>query len=102
MVEFCQDHGIEHEVCGKVIVAVEEKELPFLENLYQRGLENQIQVAKLRAEEVAEIEPNVRCLAGIKVFSSGIINYQKVCQKYAKIIQEKVRSILSPIPTLLS
>lgn len=89
MLEFCRDYGIEHQVCGKVIVAVEEKELPLLENLYQRGLDNQIPVAKLRAEEVTEIEPHVRCLAGIKVFSTGIVNYQKVCQKYAEIIQEK-------------
>src|SRR6476619_2447218 len=39
MVEFCQEHGIAHEVCGKVIVATDESELSRLDNLYQRGLE---------------------------------------------------------------
>ncbi|NEP14144.1 MAG: L-2-hydroxyglutarate oxidase [Symploca sp. SIO2C1] len=86
MVEFCQEHGINHEVCGKVIVATEEKELPLLENLYQRGLENGIKIAKISAEEVKEIEPYVSCLAGIRVFSTGIADYKQVCQKYADLI----------------
>lgn len=87
MVEFCRDHGIPHEVCGKVIVAVEEKELPLLENLFQRGLQNQLKVERLSAEQVREIEPHVYCLAGIKVPSTGITDYPKVCAKYAELIQ---------------
>jgi L-2-hydroxyglutarate oxidase len=86
MVAFCQEHGIAHEVCGKVIVATKPQELPLLENLYQRGLENGIKVAKLKAEEVREIEPHVSCLAGIRVFSTGIADYQAVCQKYVDLI----------------
>lgn len=86
MVEFCQKYGIDHEVCGKVIVATEEKELPLLENLYKRGLENGLNVTKIRAAEVKEIEPHVRCLAGIKVPTTGIVNYKQVCQKYADLI----------------
>jgi L-2-hydroxyglutarate oxidase len=87
MVKFCQEHGINHEVCGKVIVATEEKELPLLENLYKRGLENGIKIAKISAEEVTEIEPYVSCLAGIRVFSTGIVDYKQVCQKYADLIE---------------
>lgn len=87
MVKFCQEHGINHEVCGKVIVATEEKELPLLENLYQRGLANGIKIAKISAEEVKETEPYVSCLAGIKVFSTGIVDYKQVCQKYADLIE---------------
>ncbi len=87
MVKFCQQHGINYEVCGKVIVATTEKELPLLENLYQRGLANGLNISKLRAEEVKEIEPHVSCLAGIKVPTTGIVDYRQVCQKYAEIIQ---------------
>ncbi len=87
MVEFCQKHGIEHEVCGKVIIATEEKELPLLENLYKRGLENNLSVTKISAEEVQEIEPHVRCLAGIRVPTTGIVDYKQVCQKYADLIK---------------
>jgi L-2-hydroxyglutarate oxidase len=87
MVKFCQQHGIAHEVCGKVIVATTEDELPLLENLYKRGLENNLNVTKLSAEEVQEIEPHVSCLAGIKVTSTGIVDYRQVCLKYAELIQ---------------
>ncbi|HEY9910238.1 MAG TPA: L-2-hydroxyglutarate oxidase [Thermosynechococcaceae cyanobacterium] len=86
MVQFCQTHGIEHEVCGKVIVAVRSEELPLLENLYQRGLQNGLSVDRLTAEQVGEIEPHVRCLAGIRVSSTGIANYKQVAQKYAELI----------------
>ena len=85
MVAFCRAHGIDHEVCGKVIVATESEELPLLEKLYQRGLENDIEVAKLVPEQVQEIEPHVRCLAGIQVASTGIANYRQVALKYAEL-----------------
>jgi len=86
MVEFCQKHEIDYEVCGKVIVATDAKELPLLANLYKRGLENGLRVTKLGAEEVKEIEPHVRCLVGIRVHTTGIVNYKQVCQKYVELI----------------
>ncbi|ERT08245.1 NAD(P)-binding Rossmann-like domain protein [Lyngbya aestuarii BL J] len=89
MVEFCQKYNIEYDVCGKVIVATEPEELPLLENLYQRGLENGLEIQKITAEQVKEVEPYVQCLAGIKVNSTGIVNYTQVAQKYAEIIAER-------------
>ena len=56
MVEFCQEYNIDHEVCGKVIVATDSSELSRLENLYQRGLENNIEVKRISPEEVKEFE----------------------------------------------
>lgn len=87
MVEFCQEHGIESEVCGKVIVATQPEQLPLLENLYQRGLENGLPVTKISREQVKEYEPHVSCLAGIRVPTTGIVNYKQVCQKYAELIR---------------
>jgi (S)-2-hydroxyglutarate dehydrogenase len=87
MVEFCQEHGIEHDICGKVIVATDQAELPLLEKLFNRGLENGLEVAKLSAEQVREIEPHVACLAGIKVPATGIVNYRAVSLKYAELIK---------------
>lgn len=89
MVEFCQEHDIAHEVCGKVIVATDEQELPRLENLYKRGLENNLEVKRISAEEVKEIEPHVTCVAGIRVYSTGIANYKQVCLKYAELIEKQ-------------
>jgi (S)-2-hydroxyglutarate dehydrogenase len=86
MAQFCQEHGIDHDICGKVIVATEPEDLPLLENLYRRGLENGLNVTRMGWEEVKEAEPHVRCLAGIRVPSTGITDYRQVCQKYAELI----------------
>jgi L-2-hydroxyglutarate oxidase len=85
IVAFCQEHGINYKITGKVIVATEPEELPLLDNLYQRGLDNQIEVTKLSQEQVREIEPYVTCLAGVFVKSTGIVDYKQICQKYAEI-----------------
>ncbi|MEL7418364.1 MAG: FAD-dependent oxidoreductase, partial [Cyanobacteria bacterium J06555_3] len=50
MVDFCQQHGIPYRLCGKVIVATEPHELPLLDNLYERGLANQLKISKLTPE----------------------------------------------------
>ncbi|WP_019487919.1 L-2-hydroxyglutarate oxidase [Kamptonema formosum] len=89
LVEFCQEHGIDYEICGKIIVATEPQELPLLENLYQRGLENGLKVEKISNEQVKEIEPHVSCLAAIRVPSTGIINYKQVSQKYAELVESR-------------
>src|SRR6266850_5600443 len=81
MVEFCQQHGIKHETCGKVIVATEQRELPLLEKLLQRGIENGLEVSKLSSDQVKEVEPHVSSVAGIKVPSNGIVNYRAVSAK---------------------
>lgn len=87
MVAFCQDHGISYDVCGKVIVATKNSELPLLENLYQRGLQNECPVEKVSAERVKEIEPHVKCVGGVLVKSTGITSYVEVCKKYLELIK---------------
>ena len=89
MVEFCRTYGIDYDVCGKVIVATKLDELPQLEMLYHRGLENGLKLTKLSRQEVQEIEPHVSCLAGIRVYSTGIVDYKHVCQKYVELIRNQ-------------
>lgn len=67
MIDFCREHGVACEACGKVIVATKESELPLLDNLCRRGLENGLSVTRLSKDEVKEIEPHVQCLKGIRV-----------------------------------
>lgn len=88
MAAFCEEHGIPHDVCGKVIVATNERELPLLENLYQRGIQNEVPVEKVGAGRVREIEPHVKCLAGVLVKSTGITSYLAVCNKMLDMIAE--------------
>src|SRR4029077_1401350 len=87
MVEFCREHGIKHDVCGKVIVATKASELPLLDNVFQRGLNHRLAVTRLSPEQVQEIEPHVRCVAGVKVPSTGIVNYREVSAKYVELIK---------------
>jgi|SRR5271166_3161591 len=89
LVEFCEQHGIRREVCGKVIVATTPAELPLLDNLYERGVLNGLKVRKLSTREVNEIEPHVRCVAGIHVPSTGIVDFTGVCRKLAELIQTR-------------
>src|SRR5258707_14550385 len=89
LVEFCATHGIRYEVCGKVIVATSESELPRLDNLYERGLANGLTVRKLSADEVREIEPHVSSMAGIHVSETGIVDFVGVCQKLRELIESQ-------------
>jgi L-2-hydroxyglutarate oxidase len=86
MVRFCAEQGIPFDVCGKVIVATRPSELAPLEDLYQRGMQNGVPVERLTHDQVREIEPHVRCLAGLHVKSTGITSYQLVCEAYFRLI----------------
>lgn len=59
MIAFCKKYGIEHDICGKVIVATKAEELPLLDQLYQRGIENQLTIEKTSASELKEIGKSV-------------------------------------------
>lgn len=87
LIQFCEENSIPFEICGKVIVATHEDELPNLRMLYQRGVDNQLNVSWLEASAVKELEPNITCLAGIKVPSTGIVDYVEVCRAFVKKIE---------------
>ncbi len=87
MVRFAQEHGIDHEICGKVVVATNEAEIPRLEELRRRGVANGIKnIAVLGPEELREIEPHARGVKALRVPSTGIIDYGGVVRAYARII----------------
>lgn len=88
MVAFCKEHGIEYDICGKVIVATEQHELPLLQNLYERGIQNELQIEMLNAEQLKEIEPHVAGLGAIRVPQAGIVNYQQVSEKIRELIEK--------------
>ncbi|MFD5100491.1 L-2-hydroxyglutarate oxidase [Streptomyces albidochromogenes] len=84
MVKFCAEHGIAHEITGKLIVATEREELPRLHALVQRGRENGIPVRELGAAQIAEYEPDVRGLAAIHVGTTGVCDYGAVARRLAE------------------
>ncbi len=87
LLQFAKENGIPFDLCGKIIVATEEKELPLLENLFVRGEENGLQnMKRLKKEVLKEYEPHVEGLAGIFVPQTGIIDYTKVALKFAELL----------------
>ncbi|MET8297929.1 L-2-hydroxyglutarate oxidase [Streptomyces sp. NPDC005180] len=84
MVKFCAEHGIPHEVTGKLIVATDRSELPRLHSLVQRGRENGIPVRELGPAQIAEYEPEISGLAAIHVATTGIVDYGQVSAQLAE------------------
>lgn len=91
MIRFCAEHGIPHEVTGKLIVATERAELPRLHALVQRGRLNGIPVRELGPAQIQEYEPEVRGLAAIHVGTTGICDYGRVTQELARSSGAEVR-----------
>lgn len=89
LVEFCQERGIDYEVCGKIIVATEPAELQLLDGLYERGLKNGLAVEKLDPKQLKEAEPHATGLAALHVPSTGIVDYTRVAGAFAAIVEEK-------------
>jgi (S)-2-hydroxyglutarate dehydrogenase len=90
LIDFCKENNVPFELCGKIVVATDEKELPLLENLYVRGQQNGLQnLKKLTKEELLEYEPHVTGMEGIFVPQTGIVDYKKVSQKYGELLLQK-------------
>jgi L-2-hydroxyglutarate oxidase len=83
MYGFCEEHNIPHRRCGKVVVAVNESELPRLYALEERGRANGLQLQRLDAGQLREFEPNVSGLAGLWVADTGVVNYATVTEAMA-------------------
>ena len=90
LVAFAKEHGIAHDVCGKVVAAVEESELPFMDKIFQNGLANNTEsIEKIDSEKVKEIEPHVKSIGGIWVPCTGIIDFRGATVKLAEIANAK-------------
>jgi len=86
LVDFARKHGIDHDVCGKVVVATEEKELPHMDRIFDIGLENRIEgIEKINAEQVKEIEPHVKSIGGIWVPCTGIVDFVGATKKMVEL-----------------
>ncbi len=89
LVDFCQKHNVPFEICGKIIVATDQKELPALNQIFERGQANGLQnIRKIGAEQMREYEPYVTGIQAIHVPQAGIVDYRKVAQKYAELLQK--------------
>jgi L-2-hydroxyglutarate oxidase len=82
LVAFAKEHGIKHDVCGKLIVAVDQSELPFLNKIEEHGVANGIEdMRRVNASEIREIEPHCTGIDGLFIGCTGIIDFRGATEK---------------------
>jgi len=105
LIDFCEEHGVSYELCGKVVVALNESELPALEKIRERAVANGAKVEVLGPEALAEIEPHAAGVRALRVPETGIVDYRGMCDVLARLITEaggevrfgaKVESLIAP------
>lgn len=90
LLEFCNQHEIPYELCGKIIVATAHQEILQLEKILERGQQNGLKgLKRLSIGEMKEQEPYVNGVDALLVPQTGIINYKKVAEKYAELFRRK-------------
>jgi L-2-hydroxyglutarate oxidase len=95
MVAFCQQHAVPHEICGKLVVAVDESEVPRLRSLQERGTQNGLEGLRLlNREQMREIEPHVGGLEALRVPQEGIVDYAKASEALQQEITAKGGSVV--------
>jgi L-2-hydroxyglutarate oxidase len=92
LLDFCKDNNIPFELCGKVIVAVDESEFKALDTLYDRGIQNGLPgLKRLSESEIKEYEAHARGLKGIFVPQTGIVNYRHLTDAIASVLRNSPR-----------
>ncbi len=90
MVAFCEENNIAHEICGKLVVAVDDSEVPRLRNLHERGQKNGLANLRwLTRPEMLEIEPHVAGVAAVHVPQEGIVDYIQVCNAMVRRLERQ-------------
>ncbi len=89
LLDFCDRNGIAYDLCGKVIVATDEEEIPRLEELFRRGAANQVPgLEMIGPERLGEIEPNARGIRAVYSPATGIIDFTQVAGAYARRVRD--------------
>jgi L-2-hydroxyglutarate oxidase LhgO len=87
LVQFAKEHKIQHDICGKIIVATHENELAHMQKVYNNGLANGVEdIEIITSEQIREIEPHCTGISGLRVGCTGIIDYGDVAKKYQELI----------------
>ncbi len=88
IINFAKEYGIKYDLCGKIIVATSNEELPLLDNIYKRGVENGLQnLQYLSREEFREIEPHCEGVRAVKVPQTGIIDFPGVANQLKMLFE---------------
>ena len=96
LLEFCDEHGVAYDLCGKVIVATREDELGRLDDLYERGVANGVPgLEMIGPERLREIEPHAAGIRALWSPNTGIIDYTEVTEAYSRVFRENGGDVLT-------
>jgi L-2-hydroxyglutarate oxidase len=85
--DFCTEHGIPFEVCGKHLVATNALEAERMDALYERSIKNNVDVERIDAQELQRREPNIRGVGALFLAATGIVDYKLVCEAMGRVVQ---------------
>ena len=86
LVKFAKEYNVPHDVCGKVVVAVDESEMPRLDKIHGIGMQNEIEgLEKISVEQLAEIEPHCKGVGALWVPCTGIIDFRAATEKMVEV-----------------
>ena len=94
MEAFCAEHGVAYEICGKVIVAVDESDNANLERIFERGQANGVRCELIGMERLKELEPHVAGIRAIHVPEAGIVDYVGVCERLGQLLRQHGADLL--------
>ena len=99
---FCSEYGVAFETCGKVVVALDEGDLPALDTIYERGTQNGAHLRYLGRDELKELEPHASGIRALHVRETGIADYVGFCEKLAELLRNKGHEIMlnSPVTAI--
>ncbi|GAA1953145.1 L-2-hydroxyglutarate oxidase [Amycolatopsis minnesotensis] len=100
IVDFAKEHGVGVEVCGKLVVATSESELPALAVLAERAEANGVPAKVVSAAEAREYEPEVACVSALRVESTGIIDFPGICAALVRLLEEAGADLRLSTPAL--
>ncbi len=96
MVAFCQENGVPHEICGKLVVAADDSEVERLRALHERGTANGLEGLRwMSRDEMREIEPHVGGVAALRVPQEGIVDYARVCESMVRRLGERGAKVVT-------
>jgi len=93
LIEFCEREGVDYEMCGKVVVATDESEVPELERIEEKGHQNDVDCTRIGADRLHEMEPHVKGVAALEVPGAGIVDYEAVAQALADTVTDRGHTI---------
>jgi L-2-hydroxyglutarate oxidase len=93
--QFCAEEGVAYDICGKVIVAIDDSEIPRLDRIFERGQANGVRCEIIGRERLRELEPYAAGIRAIHVPETGIVDYKGVCARLAAHIERAGGTILT-------